>query len=83
MNVVKQPTPYPNEFATGRADLLLAQAPAPIDTGIEVREEECTEITAQRLCKLRCQCGRSWFELELPRFAQCPACHKVGLVVGT
>jgi hypothetical protein len=29
---------------------------------------------------MRCECGRSWFELELPKFVKCPACHKLGLV---
>lgn len=50
------------------------------DTGIEVREEELGLITAQRLYKMRCSCGRSWFELQLPDFANCPACTKLGLV---
>lgn len=49
-------------------------------SGIEVREEELGVITAQRLYKMRCGCGRSWFELQLPNFANCPACSKLGLV---
>jgi len=32
------------------------------------------------LYKVRCECGRSWFELELPKVVKCPACHKLGLV---
>jgi hypothetical protein len=48
--------------------------------GIEVREEELGTVTAQRLFKMRCECGRSWFELELPRLIQCPACAKLNLV---
>ncbi len=51
-----------------------------LDSGILVREEEMTAVKAQRLYKMRCECGRSWFELELPRFVQCPACKKPGLV---
>ena len=48
--------------------------------GIEVQEEELGSITAQRLYKMRCGCGRSWFELQLPNLATCPACSKMGLV---
>jgi hypothetical protein len=60
-----------------RADLNL---PAPPDSGIEVHEEEWGTVTTQRLYKLRCECGRSWFELELPKFVRCPACHRLCLV---
>jgi hypothetical protein len=49
-------------------------------TGIEVQEEELGIVTAQRLYKLRCGCGRSWFELELPHLIACPACAKRSLV---
>jgi hypothetical protein len=49
-------------------------------SGIEVQEEELGTVTAQRLYKMRCECGRSWFELELPRLIQCPACAKLNLV---
>jgi len=45
-----------------------------------LHEEEWGTVTVQRLYKLRCECGRSWFELELPKFVRCPACHKLGLV---
>jgi len=48
--------------------------------GIEVQEEELSAIRAQTLYKMRCECGRSWFELELPRLVKCPACDKLGLV---
>ena len=37
-------------------------------------------VMAQRLYKMRCECGRSWFELELPRLVQCPACLRLNLV---
>lgn len=53
---------------------------APSGAGIEVHEEELGTVTAQRLYKMRCECGRSWFELELPRLIQCPACAKLNLV---
>jgi hypothetical protein len=51
-----------------------------MDSGIVVREEELIAVKAQRLFKMRCECGRSWFELELPKFVECPACKKLGLV---
>jgi hypothetical protein len=47
---------------------------------IEVHEQELGTVTAQRLFKMRCECGRSWFELELPQFIKCPACAKLNLV---
>ncbi|HEX4378040.1 MAG TPA: hypothetical protein VHZ99_12895 [Steroidobacteraceae bacterium] len=51
--------------------------------GIEVQEEELSTITAQKLYQMRCECGRSWFELELSRLAKCPACSKLGVVDDT
>jgi hypothetical protein len=60
-----------------------AQAAQPIssmESGILVREEELGSVKAQRLYKMRCDCGRSWFELELPRLVECPACKKLCLV---
>jgi hypothetical protein len=50
------------------------------ESGIEVREEELGQITAQRMYRMRCDCGRPWFELELKRLVQCPACHRLNLV---
>jgi hypothetical protein len=49
-------------------------------TGIEVQEEELGQITAQRIYRMRCDCGRPWFELELKRLVQCPACRRLNLV---
>ena len=48
--------------------------------GIEVHEDELGSATAQRLYRLRCQCGRAWFELELPKLVQCPACLRLNVV---
>jgi hypothetical protein len=48
--------------------------------GIEVKEDELGQITAQRMYRMRCECGRPWFELELPRLVQCPACRRLNLV---
>ena len=49
-------------------------------SGIEVQEEELGQITAQRMYRMRCDCGRPWFELELKRLVQCPACRRLNLV---
>jgi hypothetical protein len=49
-------------------------------SGIEVHEEKWGTVTVRHVYKMRCECGRSWFELELPRFAKCPACHQLGFV---
>ncbi len=48
--------------------------------GLLVEESELGLVTAQQLFKMRCECGRSWFELELRKLVQCPACHKINLV---
>jgi len=57
-----------------------AQPIASLESGIVVREEELGSVKAQRLYKMRCECGRSWFELELPTLVECPACKKLCLV---
>lgn len=49
--------------------------------GIEVREQELVSINAQVLYRMRCECGRPWFEVELPKLVACPACGKLGVVV--
>ena len=64
----------------GRVDVSVAPAERANGSGIEVHEEECGTVTAQHVYKMRCDCGRSWFELELPQFVKCPACHRLGLV---
>jgi hypothetical protein len=37
-------------------------------------------VKAQRVYQMRCECGRAWFELELPSLVQCPACAKLSAV---
>jgi hypothetical protein len=73
-------SPGPSAQIRRRADLSVAPPRPEIDTGIEVQEEQCGTVTAQRVYKMRCECGRSWFELELPKGVRCPACHKFGIV---
>jgi hypothetical protein len=68
------------ESDTAAASNLRAPAGSSMESGIVVREEELIAVKAQRLFKMRCECGRSWFELELPKFVECPACKKLGLV---
>ena len=63
-----------------RVELNVAAVESASVSGIEVHEEKWGTVTAQRVYKMRCECGRSWFELELPKFVSCPACHKLGLV---
>ncbi len=63
-----------------RADLKVPAPQSTTDSGIEVHEEEWGTVTVQQLYKVRCECGRSWFELELPKVVKCPACLKLGLV---
>ena len=72
----------PGDFPSpGRQVSVQNAAAQATDGGIEVHEQEWgTVITVQRMYKVRCACGRSWFELELPKFVTCPACHKLGLV---
>jgi hypothetical protein len=64
----------------GQVDPSVESPQTVTNTGIEVHEEELGRVTAQHVYKMRCNCGRSWLELELPRLAECPACHKLGLV---
>jgi hypothetical protein len=59
---------------------LAAQPLGALESGIVVREEELGACKAQRMYKMRCECGRSWFELELPTLIECPACKKLCLV---
>jgi hypothetical protein len=80
--VVKERTVQPanNPLLVRRVELKVAPTETETVSGIEVHEEKWCTVTAQHVCKLRCECGRSWFELELPKFVKCPACHKLGLV---
>ena len=50
------------------------------DDGIEVHEEKLGKVIAQRLYRMRCECGHSWIALLLAKFVKCPACHKFGRV---
>jgi hypothetical protein len=76
--VAKGPTADAGEFPPlGR---ILNGAPRQGASGIEVHEEKWGTVTVQHVYKMRCECGRSWFELELPKFVKCPACHQLDFV---
>lgn len=67
----------------GGTDAAAPLGPAPAaegGTGMTVEEEVLRVVKAQILYQLHCECGRSWFALELPTFVKCPACRKVGMV---
>jgi hypothetical protein len=72
------PTPSPK--SPSKQNVAQAQQIGAMENGIVVSEEELRSIKAQRLYKMRCECGRSWFELDLPTLVECPACRKLGLV---
>jgi len=50
--------------------------------GTLVQEARVGSVIAQRLFRMRCDCGRSWIELELKRLVKCPACARLNLVRG-
>jgi Zn finger protein HypA/HybF involved in hydrogenase expression len=79
---MKERTTDPGNFSQLRRGVDLSAAQAATDSGIEVHEEELGTVTVQQLYKVRCECGRSWFELKLPKFVECPACHKLSVVSG-
>jgi len=71
-----QPAPK----GSSKQNVAQSQQIGAMEHGIVVSEEELRSIKAQRLYKMRCECGRSWFELDLPTLVECPACKKLGLV---
>jgi len=48
--------------------------------GILVQEGELGSAIAQRFYRMRCECGRSWIELELKQLVKCPACSRLNQV---
>ena len=71
--------PKPAWRSFGSAATVLSGAPG---ENIGASEPELCRITAQRLYLIRCECGRRWFDLELPALAECPACHRLGSLAG-
>jgi len=45
-----------------------------------VRPGKLGSAVAQRFYRMRCECGRSWIELELKKFVKCPACSRLSQV---
>ncbi|HTB65633.1 MAG TPA: hypothetical protein VK727_05350 [Steroidobacteraceae bacterium] len=66
-----------SKVRTIRSDVRIS---APESNGIQVQEEELSLATAQCMYRMRCGCGRSWFELELKILVKCPACAKLNRV---
>jgi len=50
------------------------------DDSIQVKEAPLRKVSAQLMYRLRCECGRSWFDLVQPMIVHCPACRQAGLV---
>ncbi len=76
---VAAPTSQSNSPARG-LDSVDRRRPGYRGHGIEVHEDELGSVSAQQLYKLRCECGRSWFDLELPKLVQCPGCLRLNVV---
>jgi hypothetical protein len=55
---------------------LVANAPKikRMPEGIEVIERKMGQAAGQWVLRVRCQCGRSWFEVEEVHWAACPRC---------
>ena len=51
-----------------------------IRPGVLVEENELSSATAQQMFRIRCECGRSWFELELKQIVKCPGCSRLSRV---
>ena len=79
---MKERNVYPGNSAQPgrRVDLNVVPPEPATDCGMEVHEEEWGTVTMQHVYKMRCQCGRSWFELEPPKLVKCPACSKFSFV---
>jgi hypothetical protein len=79
---VRERITYPVVFPPVSRRVVVQVAPpeTATDGGIEVHEEKLGKVIVQRLYRMRCECGRSWIALVLPKFIKCPACHKLGQV---
>ena len=75
--VVKETNARISKVRTLRSDLRITP---PHSNGIQVQEEELSVAMAQCMYRMRCDCGRCWFELELKILVKCPACAKVNRV---
>ena len=45
--------------------------------GIEVVEQRVGLAAGQWVLRVRCQCGRGWFEVEAVQWATCPRCGQL------
>lgn len=74
---MKNPTAQSNKVRPIRSHV---QVTPPESNGIQVHEEELNVAIAQCLYRMRCGCGRSWYELELKILVKCPACARLNRV---
>jgi hypothetical protein len=68
---------YVHKAGTIRSDSEIA--PREIDR-ILVQEGKLGSAIAERFYRMRCECGRSWIELELKTLVKCPACSRLDRV---
>jgi hypothetical protein len=84
MQTARGQTPLPSETEVRLDNVRTLRSPLhPLpreSEGIQVKEEELSSATAQCMFRMRCECGRSWFELELKILVKCPACARLNRV---
>jgi rubrerythrin len=66
--------------ASEAASLSDRRPAARLPEGVEVTEQELGIVTAQLLYRLRCECGRPWFDIDPPQIVNCPSCGKMAVV---
>ena len=72
--VMKERTSYLAKFPQlgRRADLNVTPPETATNSGIEVHEQEWGKVTAQRVYKMRCECGRSMVRARAPEVRGVP-----------
>jgi hypothetical protein len=80
---VRERITYPVVFPPVSRQVIVQAAPlrGATASGLEVHKEKVGKVAVQRLYRMRCECGRSWIALVLPKFVKCPACHKLGQIL--
>jgi hypothetical protein len=48
--------------------------------GIVVEETEMGRATGQWVVRIRCGCGRRWFDVQMVKTARCPRCEMMAIV---
>ena len=78
--MIKAQALHQRRRAPAPAETAKRQALAKMPEGVEVGEQELGLVEAQLMYRLHCECGRAWFDLDLPQFVTCPSCGKLSLV---